>query len=143
MNGKRIYRILVSAGCILLAALLAAGAVGICREGIARQAEDPMANIYTAENVTAGLGRLAPLFFAFLGLLLAGALAGMKAPERPGPESGGDGMKRLKTPKRPGAVRAALLAAAVVFILAGILNGSAFDVLAKAINLCTECVGLG
>lgn len=143
MNGKRIYRILVSAGCILLAALLAAGAVGIFREGVARQAADPTAAVYTAENAADVLRRLAPLFFAFLGLLLAGVLTGMSAPERPGPETGGDGMKRLKTLKRPGAVRAALLAAAVVFILAGILNGSAFDVLVKAINLCTECVGLG
>ena len=32
---------------------------------------------------------------------------------------------------------------AVVFILAGIFNGSARDVLMKAVKICTECVGLG
>ena len=41
------------------------------------------------------------------------------------------------------AVRLALLAAAVAFIVLGILNGGMYDVLVKAINICTECVGLG
>ncbi len=36
-----------------------------------------------------------------------------------------------------------LLAAAVCMIAAGILNGSAGDVFAKAIRICTECIGLG
>jgi len=40
-------------------------------------------------------------------------------------------------------VRIVLFAAALAMIAAGILNGSMRDVLIKAINLCTECVGLG
>jgi len=40
-------------------------------------------------------------------------------------------------------VRVIVLAAAVAMIIAGALNGSLRDVLIKAINLCTECVGLG
>ncbi len=40
-------------------------------------------------------------------------------------------------------LRVALLTAAVLLIIAGILNGSALDVLVKAINICTECIGLG
>ncbi len=40
-------------------------------------------------------------------------------------------------------LRAVLLVAAVGMILAGILNGSANDVLQKAIRICTECIGLG
>ena len=39
--------------------------------------------------------------------------------------------------------RAVVLAAAIVFILLGIFNGSMKDVLYKAINICTECIGLG
>ena len=46
-------------------------------------------------------------------------------------------------PKHPGAVRAAVAAAALILILLGILNGSARDVLIKAIHLCSECIGLG
>ena len=40
-------------------------------------------------------------------------------------------------------VRAVIIVAAVVFIVAGAINGSARDVLYKAITICTECVGLG
>ena len=41
------------------------------------------------------------------------------------------------------AVRGALFVLAVVFIVLGIVNGGAKDVLIKAINICTECIGLG
>jgi len=41
------------------------------------------------------------------------------------------------------AVRIALLVAAAALIILGILNGSMKDVLMKAINICTECIGLG
>ena len=40
-------------------------------------------------------------------------------------------------------LRAALLVIAAALIIAGIVNGSAQDVLGKAVNICTECVGLG
>lgn len=41
------------------------------------------------------------------------------------------------------AVQLVILAAAIVFIVMGVANGSAHDVLVKAINICTECIGLG
>ena len=40
-------------------------------------------------------------------------------------------------------LRVVLLVVAVGMILAGIFNGSANDVLQKAIKICTECIGLG
>ena len=40
-------------------------------------------------------------------------------------------------------VRGAVFAVAVTFIILGILNGGARDVLVKAINICTECIGIG
>ena len=40
-------------------------------------------------------------------------------------------------------VRIALYGAAVILILLGIGNGGMRDVLVKAINICTECIGLG
>ena len=36
-----------------------------------------------------------------------------------------------------------LIVLAAVMIVAGIFNGSANDVLQKAIRICTECIGLG
>ena len=41
------------------------------------------------------------------------------------------------------AIRCAILVIAVVFIVLGIFNGSAEDVLTKAVKICTECIGLG
>lgn len=45
--------------------------------------------------------------------------------------------------KKQTIARLIVLALAVVFIVAGILNGGMFDVFVKAINICTECIGLG
>jgi len=39
--------------------------------------------------------------------------------------------------------RNAIIIAAVIFIVAGLINGGTVAVLAKAINICTECIGLG
>lgn len=39
--------------------------------------------------------------------------------------------------------RIAILVVAITFIITGIINGGAADVLKKAINICTECIGLG
>ena len=48
-----------------------------------------------------------------------------------------------KTPSRTAIPQAVVIAIAVVLIIAGVFNGSARDVLYKAITICTECVGLG
>ena len=40
-------------------------------------------------------------------------------------------------------LRLALYAAAAVLIVLGVLNGGLRDVLVKAANICTECIGLG
>ena len=40
-------------------------------------------------------------------------------------------------------LRIVIVTVALVFIVAGIFNGSANDVLTKAIKICTECIGLG
>lgn len=40
-------------------------------------------------------------------------------------------------------LRVVILIIAISMIIVGILNGSARDVLYKAITICAECVGLG
>ena len=40
-------------------------------------------------------------------------------------------------------VRIIIATVAVIFIVLGISNGGMADVLSKAINICTECIGLG
>lgn len=51
--------------------------------------------------------------------------------------------KPQKNAVRYTATQIALCIAAAVLILMGIMNGSALDVLIKAINICSECIGLG
>lgn len=45
--------------------------------------------------------------------------------------------------KRLSPYRNAILVAAIILVVYGFLNGGTVDVLAKAINICTECIGLG
>ena len=45
--------------------------------------------------------------------------------------------------KKTSLLQTAFIIVAVVLIIAGVFNGSALDVLRKAITICTECVGLG
>ncbi len=52
-------------------------------------------------------------------------------------------LEGLRSEKTLLVVRCVLLAAAVALILWGVFNGGATDVLIKAINICTECIGLG
>lgn len=40
-------------------------------------------------------------------------------------------------------LRVVLYAAAVALIVMGVANGGLWDVLVKAVNICTECIGLG
>lgn len=46
-------------------------------------------------------------------------------------------------PKHQSTLRIMILSTALLFILLGVMNGGAYDVLIKAINICTECIGLG
>lgn len=41
------------------------------------------------------------------------------------------------------AVKGVILVVGIVFVVAGCINGGILDVLEKAINICTECIGLG
>ena len=50
---------------------------------------------------------------------------------------------KTQSTKARNITRAALYAAAVILLAAGMLNGGMRDVLVKAINICTECIGLG
>lgn len=140
MKNIRLFLIIQSILCFLLAVLLIAAVVGIYREGAALRADDPLAVIFSREIVAQRLLFIAPLFFAVVGMAAAGLILGAKD------ENGLKPVKSGKVENRaPGGntVQKVLLIAAVVLILAGIFNGSARDVFGKAVKICTECVGLG
>ena len=51
--------------------------------------------------------------------------------------------KLLNSNKFVYGTRLVVFCVAVAFVIVGIINGGAGDVLMKAINICTECIGLG
>ena len=143
MNRNRIILILQAVICVLLAVVLAAGAVCICRDGLARKAENPLENVYTPEN-TAGLFTAAlPLLIVFILLLAIGLALGVKDPKADRPAGPSGPVKPAAGPGNRKTLQAVFVVMAAGFIAAGILNGSVGDVLIKAIHICTECIGLG
>ena len=137
---KKVFLLIQSILCILLAVLLITAVIVIYNDGAIVHAEDPLAPIFSWEIAAKALCALAPLFFAIVGLAAAGLILGVKDESGLKPVMGG----RVKN-RAPGGktVRMALLILAIVLIAAGILNGSAGDVFGKAVKICTECVGLG
>lgn len=57
----------------------------------------------------------------------------------------GQGKPEAPAPRRlpVGLLRGSLYTVAILFIVLGVMNGGLRDVLVKAINICTECIGLG
>lgn len=49
----------------------------------------------------------------------------------------------LEKPRTLLLIRSAVIAVAVIFIVLGVINSGAYDVYAKAVAICTECIGLG
>ncbi|MBQ9528057.1 MAG: hypothetical protein IJR68_10645 [Fretibacterium sp.] len=153
MKGKRLYLIVQTVLCVLLAVLLAAGTVILYREGAARKAERPLEWIYTREKSAEKLAAVAPVFLVFLTLTAAGLF--LVSAQRRAVWVGNKSARGVKIdrellasrPLQPGRtmkrVRMALILAAIALIAAGVLNGSAHDVFYKAVKICTECVGLG
>ena len=139
---KKILPILLSVCCILLPVVLASVAYAIYVDGAARRMENPLESIYTAEKAGQVLIAALPLFLVLVCLLVACIVTGVK-PKTGGTAKNAVRIKPQAEPKHVNILRAVVLIAAVLLIFAGIVNGGALDVLVKAINICTECVGLG
>lgn len=61
----------------------------------------------------------------------------------PTPDEGTDNDRTVIRRRVVLGIRLALLVVGVTFIVLGIFNGGMADVLYKAVNICTECIGLG
>ena len=112
--------------------------------------------MYRWEDVAARLRALSPLFWGYGALaaatLLLQAIAepekahasrqkARKSPNRAaaGPADAGS----FRSRKGLSRARIALYALAFIMVVWGVMNGGLRDVLVKAINICTECIGLG
>ena len=142
MDRKKVFLIIQSVLYILLAVLLIAAVIGIYREGVAAKAEAVLAWIFSREKIAESFRLIRPLFYITVGVSAAGLILGVKDEKGLKPVKGG----RVQNPapaSREKILRIVLLIAAVCLLAVGVYNGSAMDVLGKAINVCTECIGLG
>ena len=159
MNQKKILLTIQTVLCVLLTLMLAAAVIRIFREGLLLKAADPLSPVFNRERVEAALRPAIPLVLLSLVTTVAGLLMGRTVEKGSRPlresaeaEADSDAARAAKEEKEEKAVkagdsfrvlRAVLLTLAVVLIIAGVLGGSARDVFGKAVNICTECIGLG
>ncbi len=166
-TGKQVYLTVQSILCILVAAALIAAAWQIYSGGMAQRTADPLAWIYTRDAVAGKLAVIAPLIFLCLGMGIGGMILGVKDSrariaaknlQTAGSKAEKDvhnteknshkaekktASAGISSVKKTSLLQAVIVIAAIFLIIAGVVNGSARDVLYKAANICTECVGLG
>lgn len=100
--------------------------------------------VYTREIVSAHLSKVSHLLIVYgvLAVVTIAAQLCFGKSERPAGK-----IRRCPVPgemgKWQGVARIAILCLGVLFIILGVMNGGSRDVLVKAINICTECIGLG
>lgn len=142
----RIMRVLTAMAVLAVALLICWQAIDIYTDGRAANFAAG-ADIFRADDIKARLKSLAgPLIVSGIVTVVTVVMHAM-APQKA--IEGRFYEVRVYTSNRAAALKGkcklqlVILCAAVAFILLGIMNGSAFDVLVKAINICTECIGLG
>lgn len=143
---RKTLRAVVAAMTVIVCLLLCWQAVDLCRVGnLPENFSAPGVRIhpvYSLPAVRERLSFLAPALWAY-GAVVALALVWQAVTDdkeelkHPAP-----GVESCPKPASP-ALRALLYAAAIALIALGVMNGGLRDVLIKAINICTECIGLG
>ena len=154
MTRKNLFMTVQTMLCVLTAVLLAAGALSLYFDGAAKQAEGDLFHyMFTRERAGEKLLPVLPLLCCAVGMTIAGIILGIQDGNEAKSVTDGKLLRdigsvreravRRKSDRKTVILRATMLAAAVILILLGILNGGAEDVLAKGIAVCTECIGLG
>lgn len=143
MSKRKRFLVVSSVLWVLTVLLLAGAVIGLYREGAALRGADPLVWIFTREQAAERLLPILPLAVLCLGLTVAGLVSGVRE-EKPGPKPlEPDLFVGEKNVRQAKGLRITFLVLAAVLIIAGVRNGSAGDVFAKAIRICTECIGLG
>ncbi|MBO6133895.1 MAG: hypothetical protein J6P05_06145 [Lachnospiraceae bacterium] len=150
MDKVKIFLLAQTAICVLSALLLAGAAIGIYHEGTIRKARDPEAYIYTRADALNVAAPGAALMIVGLSLSAIGGVLGIRDEKADRPvtdkdcmrSSGAENGKAISDEKLRKS-RLMVLTIAIFCIIAGIINGNMSSILVKAINICTECIGLG
>ncbi len=98
--------------------------------------------VYSREDIAARFERFAPAVYVYLAAVAVG-LVWQAAAGKEKPRPTAIPPAAAKPARHLAAVRLVLLGAAAALVVLGAMNGGARDVLVKAVNICTECIGLG
>ncbi|MBE5790533.1 MAG: hypothetical protein E7322_00050 [Clostridiales bacterium] len=140
MNKASVFlKFLISACMILLAALLVFG----CLSHVILH--DGAKNMYSFASVKAHFALFKWAYIGLLGyvFLFSTIAVFLKKPSKRFQRAmeyrrGKNASSRLKT-----CTRVFVFALSAILIVLGIANGGLYDVFVKAVNICTECIGLG
>lgn len=144
MKKRKALSLAVTVLTALLCASLCASVLALYFSGARSRAESGSAltPIFTREAVARQLMWVYPVLGLWLIAVIAARIGQAERawkkslpPRTP--------MKTIKEAPGKNVLRLVLFAAAGLFIVLGVLNGGLNDVLVKAINICTECIGLG
>lgn len=103
---------------------------------------EPGVQMYRREDIGARLLAVLPVFVLWAASAAAGTVLRLKTGEREKKRAEKPAERRTDS-RAVLTARIALLALGILFIGLGAANGGLWDVLVKAINICTECIGLG
>ena len=137
---SRFLRWLSAAALLIILLLLAWTCIDIYID-----ANDVQQAIYQAEDIYQRLQALLLPCSVLLGIVFITSIIGVVAPSAQVKQNAVKTPYTQKAPAHPkkGRIQAIVMITAVVFIVLGVLNGGLYDVFVKAINICTECIGLG
>ena len=141
MRILRVYSILLGVVIVIAALCLMAGCLYIYNSG-----DQP----YSREIVAATFSKIAIPVFLCIGMIILGfVLNFLLSPVDEKKEKKVANITKelseadILEAKRIKVTRYCILGVAILFLVYGLATGGIADVLAKAINICTECIGLG
>ncbi len=146
MNKKTVLLTIEALLCVITAAVLIVLDLSIYMKGLTARAENPMANIYTAEAIADKAVFVLPLFVLIALVTILSTFLSVRDDNQDKAATGidiGKNVANTGADNITNKVRLTVLALAIIFIIIGIFNGSMSDVLIKASKICTECIGLG
>lgn len=140
MNKKTIaVKTLAAISVSALAVMLAAGCLSHVLSG-GRQTQ-----MYSVSSVSAHFAALGPGYIFMILILVLSFIFSLSEKKDKTPSLDARKYRRApeKTAKSKTAQRTVIFAFSILLIVLGIMNGGLKDVFIKAVNICTECIGLG
>ena len=148
MKKSKALSLAVTVLTVLVCAALCASVLTLYASGMRSRAEagSALVPIFTREAAARQLMKISPLLALWLIAVIAARVChAERAWKKNGLPRTSDrvSVKSMPETAKKSVLRSALYAAAALFIVLGTFNGGLHDVLVKAINICTECIGLG